>query len=334
MRLLPWNAIGGYHSDAMQGWELRENHLVLLDGNDVATTVFSLIEFDAEGPARLIGRTRTASEPGAMLVLTRIKMPSGIDAGQRSRQILPDFLRSPDQHKSSRNRNLVVLRANENSLHTQWARNIAPEDRSWDLCISWYGKSVSAELECEYLTFQPEDRKYGAIHALFLDGSPLWDYDRIWFPDDDLMTSWVDINRLFRLFKRHDLLLAQPSLLANHIPVTHLVTRHNPTFSLRYSRFVEGMCPLFAKEAFRICHPSLNGSVYGWGVDVVWPGLLGNPATKMAVIDDVTVEHTRPLGKEYDMAQAQRENDALCALYGARYDFSDCGGLLKDRGER
>jgi hypothetical protein len=327
MRLLPWKAIGGHVSDSMRGWDMRNNRLVFLDANDVASIAFTLVEYDAHGPLRIVGSS--PANPGATFVLERSKMPSGIDLGQQSAQTRPVFLKEP-QANAPRGRNLVVLRANEESLHTQWPRNIPREDRNWDLCISWYGKSAPPDLECEYLTHQAVDRKFGAIHALFLDDSPLCAYDNFWLPDDDVMTSWADINRMFRIFQQHDLLLAQPSLEANG-NVTHRITLHRPGFALHYSHFVEVMCPLFSAAAFKVCLPSLNAAISGWGLDVIWPSLLGGVTAKIAVIDDVIVQHTRPVGQLYDNTQARNEMNALCTRYGChtRFNFSDCGGLLK-----
>lgn len=328
VRLLPWKSIGGHVSASMLSWDLRDNRLVFLDANDVASIAFTLIEFDAHGPLRIAGISSSADD--TTYVLERTGMPSGIDLGQHSAQTRPDFLRQPEANARRRGRNLVVLRANEESLHTQWARNIPSEDLNWDLCISWYGKVVPADLECEYLAHQSVDRKFGAIHALFLDDSPLWNYENIWLPDDDVMTSWADINRMFRIFQQHDLLLAQPSLEANG-NVTHPITLHRPGFALHYSHFVEVMCPLFSVGAFRVCHPSLNAAISGWGLDVIWPRLLGGVTAKIAVIDDVIVQHTRPVGQLYDNTQARHEMNALCARYGyhSRFNFGDCGGLLK-----
>jgi hypothetical protein len=173
----------------------------------------------------------------------------------------------------------VVLRAHEGSIHTDWVRNINDKDRSWDFCISWHGKNSSENLECEYFTHQLVDKKYGAIHALFLEKIPLLSYERVWFPDDDLMASWADINRLFRIVKQHDLLLAQPSLEANG-NVNHPVTQHNQNYALRYTNFIEPMCPIFSITAFRICHPTMNTSVSGWRLDLVWCHLLGADTTR------------------------------------------------------
>lgn len=328
LRLLPWKAIGGHSSESMRSWEMRNNRLVFLDTNDIATISFTLIEFDAQGPFRIVGSS--LANVGTSFVLERTQMPSGIDLGQQSAQTRPQFLLEPGANDRPRNRNLVVLRANEESLHTQWAHNIPNEDRNWDLCISWYGETPPKDIECEYLTHQPVDRKFGAIHALFLDESPFWSYESIWLPDDDVMTSWADINRMFRIFQQHDLLLAQPSLEANG-KATHAITLNRPGFALHYSHFVEVMCPLFSASAFKICHPSFNAAISGWGLDVIWPRLLGGVVSKIAVIDDVVAQHTRPVGQLYDNTQAKNEMDSLCARYGyySRFNFSDCGGLLK-----
>ncbi|MDA8329101.1 MAG: DUF707 domain-containing protein [Betaproteobacteria bacterium] len=326
--LLPKGVIGGHLNSNEQSWELRENSLVFLNSNDVATTVFSEIEFDAGDPVRMTGKC--IQEGNAVRVLDRINLPSGIDLGQQSRQEAPDFLRMVDRTKSLKNRNLVVLRANDQSLHTQWPQNIPIIERSWDLCISWYGNVMPAKIpECEYFTFQPEDRKFGAIHALFLGDSPLWNYDQIWLPDDDIMTSWADINRLFAICRRHELDLAQPALLMNG-NISHQVTVHNPVFSLRYTNFVEVMCPLFSREGLQICHPVFNGSISGWGLDYIWPHLLGGVSSKVAIIDDVIVVHTRPVGGNYDRGNAIIEDIKLRELYAIPTNTDDCGGLIKN----
>jgi len=46
-------------------------------------------------------------------------------------------------------------------------------ERSWDLCVSSYGKdAISVAGPCEYLTQQPRQRKFQAIYDLFFEGSP------------------------------------------------------------------------------------------------------------------------------------------------------------------
>ncbi len=332
VRFLPRGLIGGYIHPNERGWDIRDNCPVLLNQSGVATTIFTKIALDeVDGlPHVMAGPALIA--PGISHVLTRTVMPTALDFGQMSRQTLPEFVR---YYERPRRRNLVILRADNTSLHTQWPRNLDNTDRNWDFCISWYGKNTPCETEIgphEFLTLQPEDRKFGAINAMFQSGSPFWGYERVSILDDDLMTSWLDINRLFEICRRHELLLAQPALTPNE-NVTHAATAHNALFALRYTNFVEAMCPVFEIEALRVCLPTFNGSIGGFGLDHIWPRLLGLVNTRMAIIDDVVVTHTRPIGQNYDLGPAIEEEHKIRHLYGcdAPLVFETVGGLRADK---
>jgi len=70
----------------------------------------------------------------------------------------------------------------------------------------------------------------------------------------------------------------------------------------------------------------MGHNLRGWGLGSVWPRLLGGGSSRVAIIDDVTVTHTRPVGgPNYAMLRAagispQAEMDALLSRYGIRYD--------------
>ena len=42
--------------------------------------------------------------------------------------------------------------------------------------------------------------------------------------------------------------------------------------------------------------PLFNSNLSGWGLDFVWPKFVDKPKTELAIIDEVTVRHTRPVG--------------------------------------
>jgi len=245
LQLLPRGVIGAYTHQNERRWTIRNGVLRFLSTYGVTTAVFDHVDYEGALPRRMAGQVRFA--PSIQHVLERIAMPNGAGSGQHAK---PEFLTRLDR---PRRQNLVVLRANAASLHTQWASDISEEDRNWDLCISWYDQTLSANLgPHEYLTHQAADRKFTAIYALFYPGSPLWNYDYIWLPDDDLLTSKRDINRLFEVCYRYDLLLAQPSVTAQSF-ASHPVTRQDERFWLRFSMFVEIMCPIFSNQALRTC---------------------------------------------------------------------------------
>lgn len=324
LRCLPGLVVGGYISETIRSWELRDDTLVFMNLDGVATVVFDRMTDGSERSIRFDGHL--VADPGSLRTLESVDMPSGLDFGQTSQQTQA-VLRLQPPSTRPRRRNLVVLRANEQSLHQSWERNLDESDRNWDLCISWYGKGDPEDIgDCEFLSIQREDRKYGAIHALFQPESPLWAYDQSWLPDDDLQISRREINRLFMICQRHGLQLAQPSLVPTSF-VNHAMTAQHPEYALRYTNFVEVMCPLFSNAALRLCLPSFNASISGFGLDHIWPRLLGMVHSHMAIIDDVAVAHTRPMGNSYDMAAAIDEDRNLRRLYGEGVPISTVGGL-------
>lgn len=327
LRFLPQGGVGGYIHESERCWSVDDNKLSLKNIYGQTTTLFEDYEFENGNLNRMTGRSRI--DPTVVHVLERVGMPTARDFGQSASADLPVF-QQPDA-PSKRRRNLVVLRANEQSLHTQWPVDIDDADRNWDLLISWYGREMPQELgRHEYFTHQPNDRKFSAIYKLFLEGSPLLEYENLYLPDDDLTTSWSDINKLFNIFRLERLDLAQPSLVPTSY-VTHPVTAQNPEFFLRYTNFVELMCPVFTREAFRICLPTFEASFSGFGLDHIWSALLGRLPGRVAVIDEIAVAHTRPPNKSYDVIAAILEENQMANLYQSTKVYDNFGGIIRNR---
>ena len=129
-------------------------------------------------------------------------------------------------------------------------------------------------------------------------GSRLDDYGYIWLPDDDLAAKTADINRMFSIARTYGLALAQPAIARGE--VSHQIVRQQAGLLLRYTRFVEVMCPLFSRSALQRVRSTLVANKSAWGLDWAWSQLL--PADELAIIDAVGVHHTRPLqsGAGYD----------------------------------
>ena len=215
-------------------------------------------------------------------------------------------------------RNLVVVRADEHSLHTQWARNTTQADRNWDLCVSFYGaaENLPGEDAAEYRVLQNTERKYQALYACMHRGSPLWEYDHIAFPDDDLLVSWRDWNDLFNTCREFRLELAQPALSRSGF-IAHDICAQEERYRLRYTSFVEIMTPIFSRAALEICVSTFARSASGFGLDNIWPKLLGDPTDRIAIIDGTPIFHTRPQGLNYNVERALAEGNALQRAYNA-----------------
>ncbi len=312
--LAPDGRIGNYQNKNEDGWLVLRGQLALMSREGVPTTIFDRVR-NAQGEITgLMGRVRM---PGSQLIhiLKRVAHPAHpLYATPPEADRSVRFLKCPSRPARP---NLVVLRAGETSLLPSWAKDIEDEDRSWDLCISAYGADPAPMLDqADYVTHQPHQRKFQAIHDLFGQGSPLWQYERVWMPDDDLMVRWSDINLMFHLARKYDLDLAQPSLLpVEGCFITHGITRQQPDSVLRYVDFVEIMCPVFSARALRVCLGTFRDSVSGFGLDHLWPALLGGGRTRIAVIDAAGAVHTRPIGQNYDVQAAIAEEAALLNAY-------------------
>ena len=188
---------------------------------------------------------------------------------------------------------LVILRTGKNSLHTTWPKDLDGADRSWDLMLSHYADSDPACPDAEMIVRQ-QAFKFSAMHRLFKDIDWLKQYRAVWLCDDDIMTSWATINRMFALFEQYALLLAQPALTLDSYFARH-ITLQQADYLMRFTNYAEVMAPVFSAHALQICLPTFENAITAWGIDWAWPALLGNPWNKVAVIDATPVFHTRPI---------------------------------------
>jgi choline dehydrogenase-like flavoprotein len=193
-----------------------------------------------------------------------------------------------------RRKNLVIVRAGDTSLHPQWLQGDAA--RSWDLVVNYYGDDPARYIEADVTRIDSKGPKWPALHAL-LEENPryLLDYENIWLPDDDLLTTKAEINALFEMFGRHGLQVAQPALTWNSY-FGHLTTLQSTALEIRFTNYVEVMAPCFSAPALRKALPWFNANLSGWGLDFIWAKVVDRPERQIAIIDAVTVQHTRPVG--------------------------------------
>lgn len=187
--------------------------------------------------------------------------------------------------------NLVLACVGDESLHPGWLSGRGR--RSFDLFLVYYGDRRGRYREqCEHYR-QAKGTKWELISEALRGGLELEDYRAVWLPDDDLRADLHTVNRLFRVFQRFGLHLAQPALERDSY-VSHDITLRRPFWRLRYTTFVEIMAPLFSREALSLLRHSFGMNRTGWGLDYYWyDRLRAAGLDKMAVIDSAAVTHTR-----------------------------------------
>jgi FkbM family methyltransferase len=308
LRCLPDGRIGGYVHSNESFWRLGEEGLTFLDSERRPSTVFDRAAINAAGLPILTGSM--VYDQAVTHRLEAVADPHTISTA-------PEKFPIDDHRTGPRRRNLVIMGANEESLHHQWPQDVPDSERNWDLCLSFYGapENYPPPGPYEYASRQPGVRKWIAIHAAMYEGSPFWDYERIFVIDDDILTSWSDINRFLDICEAYDLQLAQPSLKPDCF-LNHEITAQKPGSLLRFTTFVEAMAPCFARAALRQCIAVTQGAFYGWGIDHLWPMILGAPRDKLAIVDAVAIAHTRPLAVTYPRELAAFEEQELYQCYG------------------
>lgn len=216
-------------------------------------------------------------------------------------------------------RNLVVVRAGDNSVHPGW---VSGPQRNFDLYVSYFGNQPDRYADHTEYHENRKGMKWPVLGELLQAHPDLIDrYDYVWLPDDDLVADTDTLNRMFDLAAAFRLALAQPALTRNSYYTWPLLLQ-DPRYVLRYSRFIEVMAPLFDREALRTCLPSFTESNSGWGLDFVWPRLLEARGPRaLAILDATPVWHSRPVGggelyKRTGMNAAQDDMQRLFARYG------------------
>jgi len=196
-------------------------------------------------------------------------------------------------HPRLKHRNLIVVRAGDQSLHPTWLkkRNVS----NFDVFVSYYGDSIGRySNEAQYYE-AAKGLKWPVLAKLVSERADLFAaYDACWFPDDDLLADANTVNLMFDLFHEHNLSLAQPAL-ANGSHVTYPATIQAAQTKLRFVGFVEIMCPIFSRSTLMSLHSTFSASASGWGLDFLWSHLLDYPQDRIAILDETPIIHTRPL---------------------------------------
>jgi GR25 family glycosyltransferase involved in LPS biosynthesis len=200
----------------------------------------------------------------------------------------------PEQ--KNRRKYLVVVRAGDSSLHPMWLEGAG--QRNWDLIVHSYGAECpwTEEEGVEVIRATGADivgPKWRAMHSLYeRRKEDFLAYDYVCFADDDLAAPLENFNLLFRMCAEFGLELAQPALTHDSHMGNWGITMENRSFLLRYTNFVEVMCPVFSRAFLDRCAPTFIENMSGYGLDFLWSSWVSSP-WKIGILDACPVKHTR-----------------------------------------
>jgi len=206
-------------------------------------------------------------------------------------------------------RNCVISAVGKNSLHRGWTEG----NCDFDLHLVVYDDSLEQFRNDAKHVCHIKGYKLKVIYK-YLEANPQFKdmYDYYFFPDDDIRMDAATINALFDAMRRYELKIAQPALRMSYYTWPH--TLYDKYCRLRYTYCVEMMVPCFSREALHKVLFTFNENETGWGTEAHWPLLIDAMPHDMAVIDEVTVVHTRPIQSGQEIHR--RELAAYLKKYG------------------
>ncbi|HSI47686.1 MAG TPA: hypothetical protein VLA61_05430 [Ideonella sp.] len=229
---------------------------------------------------------------------------------------------------------LILYRAGPGSLHPHTIERL--EQQNFDYALSWFGDEHPQAPGAVFVHMQKGPKYPGLERTLAAHWELISKYRYVWMPDDDLLCVPEQVSRMFVTCDDLQLELAQPALTPDSYFV-HPITLQHAEFQLRFTNFVEIMAPVLSTEFLARVFPTLAGNISGYGLDSVWPRM--SKLGRVAILDDVPVKHTRPLGgPNYKFNQqagltALQEDWITCASHfiDANGDFQiNYGGLLQN----
>lgn len=187
-------------------------------------------------------------------------------------------------------RNLVISAVGDESVHETWLSQ--EPARSFDVALIYFGDRIGRYANQAEHYEEQKGIKYRLIYEFFTKHHNIASqYDLIWCPDDDIACDTKSINRFFGLMNKYNLQIAQPSIREGECDFQAL--HQHKDYLLRYTRYVEIMCPAFTREAIQRVRPTFVENTSAWGIDWVWANFYGKQ--QVGVIDAVGVHHTRPV---------------------------------------
>lgn len=232
---------------------------------------------------------------------------------------------------------LVIGRVGDKSLHKQWLEPASTE-RNWDLLLNSYGKDQTRVQDGDLPTVVDPGTKWDSIARHLLANPELLEqYTHVMLPDDDVLMTAGDINRMFEIVVEHGLTIAQPSLTYDSY-ITWPILLHVPGFKLRYCNYLESMACVVESQYLKSLLPMFEQHYTGWGTDLIWTMLMSDPAYQAAIIDEVQMTHTRPLysGPIYNTFADRHvdPHEEVRKLTGSFDNYPDAmivyGGILED----
>lgn len=218
-----------------------------------------------------------------------VEYKSAIDEGEWCNAHALEIVKAPAVDRRFYKRFLVFVVLG--SLTPSPLLRLASEQRNFDLAVRFYehpGVNECLIEEADFVMTGGLSKFHSA--AQFIAASGVGDkYEGYLFLDGDLEFDVFKLNNFLCMVQAANFDLAQPSVSRDSYCYWK-VAYHQPRFVFRETSFVEVMAPFMSRAALAKLLPTFDQSISSYGLDFVWPHLLGDG--KIGVVDGFQMRHS------------------------------------------
>ena len=175
-------------------------------------------------------------------------------------------------------------------------------ERNFDLLIFDHSAKAPKELVAHlnptfYVSTRTENKGqvfYEVYKYLYPNNEERYEY--IGVIDDDIYTSYSDLNKLIFIGQINHLDVFQPSITQDSYH-DHQRFIHKAGIQIHETNWVEIMCPFYKEEIFKAISPYCKLTISGQGIDIYLIPCLQKilQLNKTAVVHAIQIKHCRPI---------------------------------------
>lgn len=184
----------------------------------------------------------------------------------------------------------ISRRGNGKQALEYWSES----DRNYDIVLAYYKDEVPEN--CSDFCFKRNDFKLPNFHY-YASNYDITKYDAIFLIDDDIFMKSQDINKMFDIFIKNNLLVAAPSM-DSESDVHYWFQKQNNNNKITFTNFVEIGTLILHKKTIPKLLPLFEESGSGWGTDIILPHIIKPNEKQMGIINEVSCHHPKIIKKE------------------------------------
>lgn len=167
-------------------------------------------------------------------------------------------------------------------------------ERNYDIVLAYYKDEVPEN--CVDFCFKRNDFKLPNFYY-YATNYDISKYEAFFIVDDDILMKSQDINKMFEIFIKNNLLAAAPSMDSDS-EVHYWFQKQNNLKKITYTNFVEIGTFILHKKTIPKLLKLFSESGSGWGTDIILPNLIKPNERQMGIINEVSCHHPKVTKKE------------------------------------